>query len=54
MAKKKKKLKAGTIRGMDVLKATRPRQDIPFRTGWHQIKEDRPRQNLKPRDIEEK
>lgn len=31
--KKKKTEKIGTIRGIDVLKNTRPMQDIPFRTG---------------------
>lgn len=30
---KKKNIKVGTINGLDVLKQTRPPQDIPFRTG---------------------
>ena len=30
---KKKNIKVGTICGIDVLKQTRPPQDIPFRTG---------------------
>ena len=30
---KKKNIKVGTISGLDVLKQTRPPQDIPFRTG---------------------
>jgi hypothetical protein len=30
---KKKIEKIGTINGMDILKNTRPMQDIPFRTG---------------------
>ena len=30
---KKKNIKVGTISGMDVLRQTRPPQDIPFRTG---------------------
>lgn len=30
---KKKTEKIGTINGMDILKNTRPMQDIPFRTG---------------------
>ena len=30
---KKKKEKIGTINGLDILKNTRPMQDIPFRTG---------------------
>lgn len=35
MANKKKTQKVGTIKGIDVLKQTRPMQDIPFRTGVH-------------------
>ena len=31
--KKKKTEKIGTISGMEILKNTRPMQDIPFRTG---------------------
>ena len=30
---KKKNITVGTIKGIDVLKQTRPPQDIPFRTG---------------------
>ena len=33
MAKKKKTQTIGTISGLDVLRQTRPLQDIPFRTG---------------------
>lgn len=33
MAKKKKTQTIGTISGLDVLRQTRPPQDIPFRTG---------------------
>ena len=33
MAKKKKIEKIGTIKAIDVIHATRPMQDIPFRTG---------------------
>lgn len=36
--KKKKKEKVGTIKGIDVLKNTRPIQDIPFRTGVYSDK----------------
>lgn len=36
--KKKKKEKVGTIKGIDVLKNTRPMQDIPFRTGVYSDK----------------
>ena len=33
MAKKKKTQTIGTISGMEILRQTRPPQDIPFRTG---------------------
>lgn len=33
MAKKKKKIEVGVISGLDIIKQTRPIQDIPFRTG---------------------
>ena len=36
--KKKKAEKIGIISGMEVLKNTRPMQDIPFRTGVHSDK----------------
>lgn len=36
--KKKKKEKVGTIKGLDILKNTRPIQDIPFRTGVYSDK----------------
>lgn len=36
--KKKKKEKIGIIKGIDVLKNTRPMQDIPFRTGVYSDK----------------
>lgn len=35
MANKKKTQTIGTIKGIDVLRQTRPMQDIPFRTGVH-------------------
>ena len=35
MANKKKTQTIGTIKGVDVLRQTRPMQDIPFRTGAH-------------------
>ena len=35
MAHKKKTETIGTIKGIDVLRQTRPMQDIPFRTGVH-------------------
>ena len=36
--KKKKTEKVGTIKGIEILKNTRPIQDIPFRTGVHSDK----------------
>ncbi len=33
MANKKKSERIGTINGLEILKQTRPPQDIPFRTG---------------------
>lgn len=36
--KKKKTEKVGTIKGIDILKNTRPIQDIPFRTGVYSDK----------------
>ena len=38
MAKKKKIEKIGTIKAIDMLHASRPIQDIPFRTGAHDNK----------------
>lgn len=38
MAKKKKSVHVATIKGLDVLKATRGIQDIPFRTGVYKDK----------------
>ncbi len=35
---KKKKEKIGTIDGLDLVKKSRPIQDIPFRTGSYQNK----------------
>lgn len=53
MSNKKKPEKIGIISGIDVLKSSRPRQDIPFRTGWSKTEKDRPRKKLKPRDYYE-
>ena len=36
--KKKKTEKIGTIKGIDILKNTKPIQDIPFRTGVYSDK----------------
>ena len=38
MANKKKTQTIGTIKGIDVLRQTRPMQDIPFRTGVYSDK----------------
>lgn len=38
MAKKKKKIEVGTIKGIDIIRQTKPIQDIPFRTGVFQDK----------------
>ena len=35
MAKKKKTEKVGTIKAIDMIHASKPIQDIPFRTGAH-------------------
>ena len=35
---KKKNITVGTIKGIDVLRQTRPIQDIPFRTGVYSDK----------------
>lgn len=50
--KKKKKEIIGVIRGKDILKATRPMQSIPCRTGAHMTEKDRPRKRVKPRDVD--
>lgn len=36
--RKKKTEKVGTIKGIEILKNTRPMQDIPFRTGVYSDK----------------
>jgi hypothetical protein len=38
MAKKKKVEKVGTIKAIDMIHASRPMQDIPFRTGAYKDK----------------
>lgn len=38
MKNKKKTETIGTIKGIDVLRQTRPMQDIPFATGAHKDK----------------
>lgn len=50
MSKKKKKEKVGTIKGIDVIRQTKPVQDIPFRTGKYLTEKDRPRDKSYKRD----
>lgn len=38
MSKKKKSEKIGVIKGIDLLKSSKPIQDIPFRTGYYSDK----------------
>lgn len=40
---KKKKETIGVISGLDLIKKSAPVQNIPFRTGKHMTKKDRPR-----------
>lgn len=46
----KKQIFAGTISGRELLKSSRPKQDISFRTGVHMTEKDRPRKKMKPKD----
>ena len=46
----KKKISVGTISGQELLKSSRPKQDISFRTGAHMTEKDRPRKKMKPND----
>ena len=46
----KKQISAGTIYGRELLKTSRPKQDISFRTGAHMTEKDRPRKKMKPKD----
>ena len=41
MAKKKKTQTIGTISGLEILRQTRPMQDIPFRTGVYSDKRNK-------------
>ena len=52
MAKKRKNERIGTISGMELIKTSRPPQDIPFRTGGQITTKDRPRKKVKPRDVD--
>ena len=40
---KKKKETIGVISGLELIKKSAPAQEIPFRTGKHMTKKDRPR-----------
>ena len=51
MANKKKTIVVGTINGLDVLKQTRPMQDIPFRTGVYTDKR-RKREKVNKRNMD--
>ena len=46
----KKKIDVGTIPGRELMKSSRPRQEISFRTGSHMTERDRPRKKMKPKD----
>ena len=43
MKKKKKVEKIGVIKGIDLVRNSAPKADIPFRTGKHLTQKDRPR-----------
>ena len=43
VSNKKKKQHIGTISSLELIKKSAPIQDIPFRTGKHMTKKDRPR-----------
>ena len=49
MAKKKKTQTIGTISGLEVLRQTRPMQDIPFRTGKYTDKRKK-REKIKEKE----
>lgn len=51
MAKKKKVEKVGTIKAIDMIHASRPIQDIPFRTGSFQNKKKK-REKVNKRNYE--
>ena len=51
MAKKKKIEKVGTIKAIDMIHASRPIQDIPFRTGSFQNKKKK-REKVNKRNYE--
>ena len=51
MAKKKKIEKVGTIKAIDMIHASRPIQDIPFRTGSYTNKRKK-REKINKRNYE--
>ena len=51
MAKKKKVEKVGTIKAIDIIHASRPMQDIPFRTGSYSDKRKK-REKVNKRNYE--
>ena len=51
MAKKRKIEKVGTIKAIDMIHASRPIQDIPFRTGAHENKKYK-REKVTKRNID--
>lgn len=51
MAKKKKTETIGTIKAVDMIRQTRPMQDIPFRTGSFQNKKKK-REKVNKRNYE--
>ena len=51
MAKKRKVEKVGTIKAIDIIHASRPIQDIPFRTGAHENKKYK-REKVTKRNID--
>ena len=49
---KKKVEKIGVITGLDLIKKTNPKIDIPFRTGSHATKKNRPREKVNRHNID--
>jgi hypothetical protein len=48
---KKKTIRVGIIRKEELLKNSRPRQDIPFKTGYYMAEQDRPRKKFHSEDF---
>lgn len=49
---KKKVEKIGVITGLDLIKKTNPKIDIPFKTGGHATKKDKPREKVNRHNID--